>query len=171
MLSVVDDNAEQAAAPDAVRLAAWFHDAIYDPRTARNETDSAQLAAEVLGRLGVPAAVTAEVARLVLVTADHQPDDGDADAALLCDADLAVLAASRTEYQEYAAAVRDEYAFVSDDAFRKGRAAVLREFLGRSQIYQISILRARWEKSARANLEHEVSILDARTTEDDSDDP
>ena len=52
--------------------------------------------------LGVPRPRAAEVRRLVLLTAGHQVDPADADGALLCDADLAVLAARRG-YDKYAA--------------------------------------------------------------------
>src|SRR4051794_22476684 len=45
MLRVVDRLSKFAADPDAVRLAVWFHDAVYDPRAKDNEKLSAILAA------------------------------------------------------------------------------------------------------------------------------
>ena len=74
VLDAVDAAATHAARPDLVRLAAWWHDAVYDPRAAgdANERDSATLAERTLGGLGVPAPAATEVARLVLVTADHR---------------------------------------------------------------------------------------------------
>ncbi|CCA57354.1 hypothetical protein SVEN_4068, partial [Streptomyces venezuelae ATCC 10712] len=70
-----------------------------------------------------------EVARLVRLTTSHDPAPGDLNGETLCDADLAILATAPDTYQGYAAAVREEYAFVPDDAFREGRAAVLRHLL------------------------------------------
>ncbi len=70
-----------------------------------------------------------EVARLVRLTVTHDPDGGDLNGETLCDADLAVLASDPAAYAAYAAAVREEYGFVPDDAFREGRAAVLRHLL------------------------------------------
>lgn len=154
MLSIVD--AEGGA--DTVRLATWFHDAVYDPRSAgdANERESAALARAELGGLGVPAAVAVEVERLVLLTAGHAVAAGDTDGALLCDADLAVLARPPAEYDAYAAAVRREYAHVPDELFRAGRAAVLRSLLDLPALYRRPALAARWEAAARANLEREL---------------
>ena len=77
--------------PDAVRLAAWYHDVAYDPERADNEQVSAARARAGLRGL-VPDARVDEVERLVLLTAGHDPAPDDANGAVLCDADLAVLA-------------------------------------------------------------------------------
>ena len=80
--------------------------------------------------------ITAEVARLVRLTVTHDPAAGDTNGEVLCDADLAILAAAPEEYAAYAAAVREEYGFVPDDAFRDGRAAVLRQLLGLPRLFR-----------------------------------
>ena len=67
-------GAETGPDPRAVRLAAWFHDAVYagDPTApaGQDEADSAALARDVLTdpRLAVPADVVDEVARLGFMT-------------------------------------------------------------------------------------------------------
>jgi predicted metal-dependent HD superfamily phosphohydrolase len=140
-------------APAPVRLAAWYHDAVYDPRAADNEERSAALAAAQLPGLDVD---PAEVVRLVLLTRDHAADPTDPAGALLCDADLAILAAPEPEYAAYVAAVRAEYAFVPDDAFRAGRAAVLRRLLALPALFHAH---PGWEAPARANLSTELAQL------------
>ena len=162
MLSIVDEHAHEAADPEAVRLAVWFHDAVYDPRRTDNEDVSAALAARVLPRVGVAEDRVATVTRLVRLTATHDPTPADRDGILLCDADLAVLACEPAQYADYAAAVRAEYAHVPDEAFRTGRLAVLRHLAARPSLYQVPALRDRWEQRARANLAAELGALEAR---------
>jgi predicted metal-dependent HD superfamily phosphohydrolase len=145
----------------AVRMAAWFHDAIYDPRAADNEVASAGVAVAVLGPLGFDDATVAEVARLVQLTAGHRPVPADAAGAALCDADLAVLAGPPDANRAYAIAVRREYRHLSDSAFRRGRRAVLEDLRARPQMYATSAGRRRWEAAARANLAAELATLEA----------
>ncbi|MDP9798131.1 putative metal-dependent HD superfamily phosphohydrolase [Catenuloplanes nepalensis] len=161
MLSTVDSFAEKARDPDLVRLAVWFHDAIYDPTSSSNEEASALLATSELAALGVGADATAEVARLVRLTAGHAVADGDPNGALLCDADLEVLARPTADYELYTQRVRREYAHVPDELFRLGRAAVLRGLLGLPALFRDPELAARWEAPARANLSRELAALTA----------
>ncbi|MFC9813671.1 hypothetical protein ACFVJM_16575 [Streptomyces virginiae] len=161
VLARIDVLAPYAADPAAVRLAAWFHDAVYRPDRSENEERSAALAERALPELGVDAARTAEVARLVRLTVTHDPAPGDTDGEVLCDADLAVLAGSAQAYAAYAAAVRDEYGFVPDDAFRAGRAAVLRQLLDLPRLFRTPHGTAHWEAPARANLAAELAALTA----------
>lgn len=137
------------------RLAAWFHDAVYDPRLAGNEDRSARLAVELLAKLGFPAPDVAEVARLVRLTADHQPAASDASGAALCDADLAILGADAERYNEYATAIRAEYRHVPDAQFASGRLRILDDLLARENLYRTDLGRSRWQPQARANLSRE----------------
>ena len=143
--------------PDAVRLAALFHDAIYDPGSVTNEAESAFLAAQVL--TGVePSARVADVQRLVLATASHRASAPDE--AVLLDADLAVLGADRRRYLAYVRSVRQEFAHLPDDAWRTGRADVLRSLLALPRIYATPPMAA-LEDRARANLAAELASLEA----------
>lgn len=159
VLDAIDDLAEHAADPTAVRLAAWFHDAVYAGRPGEDEAASARLAADTLPAVGVSGPRVDEVVRLVRLTVDHNPETGDANGAVLCDADLAILAGDPEEYAAYAAAVREEYSHVADRDFRRGRAAVLRSLLGRDPLYRTSTAAHRWEAAARHNLMTELDLL------------
>ncbi|WP_406453157.1 hypothetical protein OG782_20940 [Streptomyces sp. NBC_00876] len=159
VLDRIDTLAGHAADADAVRLAAWFHDAVYRPDRSENEERSAVLAERALPEAGVPDAVTVEVARLVRLTVSHDPAAGDTNGEVLCDADLAILAASPKEYAEYAARVREEYGFVPDEAFREGRAAVLRQLLDLPALFRTPHGAERWEPKARHNLLTELELL------------
>jgi predicted metal-dependent HD superfamily phosphohydrolase len=81
------------------------------------------------------------------------------DGQLLCDADLAVLASPPSAYAAYTAAVREEYHFVPGDAFREGRAAVLRRLLDLPHLFRTPYGREHWEATARYNLRGELEML------------
>ncbi|GHB16369.1 MULTISPECIES: HD domain-containing protein [Streptomyces] len=159
VLDRVDTLARHAADPALVRLAVWFHDAVYRPDRTENEERSAALAERALPEAGVPDAAAAEVARLVRLTVTHDPADGDTNGEVLCDADLAILASGPQEYAAYAAQVREEYGFVPDGAFREGRAAVLRQLLGLPRLFRTPHGVAEWEPRARQNLTTELELL------------
>jgi predicted metal-dependent HD superfamily phosphohydrolase len=142
----------------AVLLAAWFHDAVYDG-AADVEERSAALAERELTATGCAETLVAEVARLVRLTAGHDPEPGDARGAVLCDADLAILAAPPERYAEYVAGVRREYAHLDDATFRAGRAAVLRDLAGRAQLFRTATGRDLWEDKARVNIAGELRRL------------
>ena len=143
---------------DAVVLAAWFHDAVYDA-VGDNEERSARLADAVLTQAGVPIPLVEEVTRLVRLTAGHDPAADDLPGQLLCDADLAILAAGRERYDAYVAGVRQEYAEVPDADFRAGRKAVLEDLLAHDTLFHSDAARERWEEKARANVSAEVAAL------------
>ena len=150
-----------AADADAVELAVWFHDAVYDAAApaGENEARSAGLAVDELTALGMAPSSVAEVERLVLLTSGHEVADGDANGAVLADADLTILGADPGRYARYAADVRAEYAHVPDDAWRTGRAAVLDGFLRRPRIYRTDRAHAALDAQARANLTAELATL------------
>jgi predicted metal-dependent HD superfamily phosphohydrolase len=140
-------------------LAAWLHDVIYDPRSKDNEERSAEYAHETLAALGVKRDERDEVARLILLTRKHETTPDDKDGQVLLDADLAVLGADQAEYDAYAAAIRREYHWVSDDDYRAGRRAVLQRFLARPRIFNVPVMHTTVEPRARANLAREIASL------------
>ena len=159
VLWVIEEQAATARDLDAVRLAAWFHDAVYDPRRVDNEEASALLAEASLPELHIEPARVAEVARLVRLTASHDPMPGDRNSGLLTDADLAILAATPEAYRTYTVAIRREYAHVPEAAFVTGRTAVLRNLLDLPWLFHTPVLRERWEEPARANIAWELAGL------------
>ncbi|MFJ9908608.1 hypothetical protein ACIRVK_38105 [Streptomyces sp. NPDC101152] len=155
-IDVLDKHAED---PDVVRLAAWFHDAVYLPDRSENEERSARLAERALPEAGVSQEKTAEVARLVRLTVTHDPADDDHDGQVLCDADLAILASPPSAYAAYTAAVREEYHFVPNDAFRTGRSRILRQLLALPRLFRTPYGERTWEATARYNLASELEML------------
>jgi predicted metal-dependent HD superfamily phosphohydrolase len=146
----------------AVVAAAFFHDVVYDTTRTDNEAVSSQVARRALEELGWAPARAASVAGLVGATAGHAAiaATGESlDTAVLLAADLAVLASDPASYAEYVVGVRAEYAHVSDAAWRKGRAFVLRGFSERPAIFDPALGLDAWERRARANLAAELAGL------------
>ncbi|WP_066956726.1 HD domain-containing protein [Streptomyces lushanensis] len=161
VLDHIDTLAEYADDPDVVRLAAWFHDAVYRPDRSENEERSARLAERALSEAGLSDTRTREVARLVRLTTTHAAAPGDRDGAVLCDADLAILASAQDAYAAYQSAVREEYGFVPDAEFRAGRAAVLEQLLALPGLFRTPHAVREWEHRARHNLTTELDALRA----------
>jgi predicted metal-dependent HD superfamily phosphohydrolase len=161
VLDRVEELREAGAAFDheAVGLAAWFHDGVYDGQAGAEERSAEDRSAlwALTALAGLP--VADEVARLVRLTENHAPDDRDANGCALSDADLAILAAPAERYAEYTADVRREYASVPDDLFRAGRAAVLRDLLAKPSLFHTAHAREHWEARARANVEAELDRI------------
>lgn len=154
----VDQLAAYADDPDAVRLAAWYHDCIYDG-LPDDEERSARRAEEDLSRLDVAPGMVDEVARLVRMTVSHDPAPGDRNGEVLSDADLAALALPRDLYRLNTAEIRAEYAHIPDEVFRKGRRQVLVSLLEGPGVFRTEPGRQWWEAAARDNLRAELAAL------------
>jgi predicted metal-dependent HD superfamily phosphohydrolase len=152
--------ADEPGDPVAVGLGAWYHDAVYEG-AHDDEERSALLAEQQLAGAGVARGLVVEVARLVRLTATHAPALADHNGRVLCDADLAILAAEPERYADYVAGVRTDFAHLPDADFRSGRAAVLRDLLGRPALFHTETARTRWEDLARTNIAKELAGLDA----------
>jgi predicted metal-dependent HD superfamily phosphohydrolase len=159
VLTRVEELADYAVDIDAVRLAAWYHDAVYRGRPD-DEERSAQLAEADLAALGVDPSLVAEVARLVRLTINHQPGHGDLNGEALSDADLAPLGVEPRRYRANTAAIRAEYGHVPDNDLRARRARVVRELLSGPGVFHTPLARSRWESRARANLTDELHALE-----------
>jgi predicted metal-dependent HD superfamily phosphohydrolase len=143
--------------PALVEVALWFHDAVYDPRSATNEEDSLQLAAECLAIAGVQPGAIETVRQLILSTKTHEPTS--ADAALVIDVDLAILGQPSGRFWEYEQAIKAEYRWVPAATFAEKRAEILARFLQRPAIYHTAPLRLKYEAAARANLQAAIAHL------------
>lgn len=166
VLGRVDELSQETHDPDLVRLAAWYHGAVFSARVhplqpargGEDETASAHLALAELEDLGVPSDRARRVAGLVNALARHAPDPADFDGAVLCDADLAVLAAEPQRYKEYLRAVRAEYEHIPVAEYVRTRIAIVTRLLGRETLFS-SPLGSAWEEPARQNLTAELQRL------------
>lgn len=155
----VQDILSLAAHPAEVLVGLWFHDAIYDTRRHDNEQQSADWARTEVRELGAGAESAQRIHDLIMFTR-HSAAPAGVDAQVLVDADLSILGAPPARFQEYEAQVRREYAWVSDDLFRSGRARILMELLDRPHLYSTAHFRERYEARARRNLQQSLTDLE-----------
>ena len=146
----------QALDPAALEFAIWFHDVIYDPRASDNEEQSARFAVESLK--GARDDLDARVSDLVLTTTTHLPGSIP-DAASLIDIDLSILGKPAKRFDEYEAAIREEYSWVSMNVYCEKRAAILQSFLQRDRIFRTPFFFDRYEVQARQNLANSIGKL------------
>jgi len=143
------------------RLAAWFHDAVYDPRArdGANEADSAALARDTLRSLRFGDEDIDAIDRLIRLTARHDADASEPLEAAFHDADLWILSAPGTRFDGYCDQVREEYSYVPDQDYRSGRSAILGPLMHRDRIYRTAHALHAWENPARINLGRELARL------------
>jgi predicted metal-dependent HD superfamily phosphohydrolase len=155
----------------AVRAEPWntrlacaiaYHDAVYDAARRDNEARSAAMWRQA--RPDLPAEDVEWVAATILATADHlgaSPEPGMAPQswaarAWMLDLDLSPLGEEQAAFDANTAALRHEFAHLSDEAWAKGRAAFLRSFAAAPRLFRTPVLHAAFEAPARANLAREA---------------
>jgi predicted metal-dependent HD superfamily phosphohydrolase len=160
VVQTVDSLAAHTKHPKAVNLAAWLHDVVYDSTASDNEERSAAYAELLCVELSIPEG--GRVATLIRATKTHDAA-GDADAAVLIDADLAILGADEATYRIYADDIRREYAWVQEVEYQGGRQRILKEFLSRPRIFHYL---SHLEEVARRNIAQEIDRLESAASRD-----
>jgi predicted metal-dependent HD superfamily phosphohydrolase len=101
----VEDIISLAQHPAEVSVGLWFHDAIYDTQRHDIEERSANWARDAARDLGVSAESAQRIHDLIMFTR-HAVEPAGIDAQVLVDADLSILGARPSRFQEYEAQVR-----------------------------------------------------------------
>ena len=144
----VDGGVDDA---DAVELALWFHDVIYQLGAPDNEQRSAEwFAAQAAGHL--PADFIDRVAGYILDTT-HREAPAAPGAKWVVDADLSGIGMDGESFGRDGDKIRREFAHLSDAEFARGQAGFLRGLLARERIYYTDFFRDLCEARARRNIE------------------
>ncbi len=150
LLGLFSEYRHQLQNPNNVLLAILFHDAVYNPKAADNEQQSAALFASLLRN---PAdACLVPVQAMIMATAGHALTTPNADADLFLSMDLAILGAEPKRFWQYEGQIRYEFAHVPDAAYRAGRAAIMGKLAARTPLYAAPALESRFGAQARQNL-------------------
>jgi Uncharacterized protein conserved in bacteria len=133
-------------------LALWYHNLVTSGTRGRHEEAAAAVAATELLGAGFAWAEVGQVARLVLVTADHLPRAELPESRLVSDADLSGLAAP-FELVDAGFQDRREELFELDDQERiDGQRQWVHQMLARDRIFHTDTGAQLWEERARENL-------------------
>ena len=158
MLNAIECLEHQFQDPDAVRLAAFFHDVVYLPGSTDNERSSAERLRSSL-RPEIDAEIVEAACQMIMATREHRAT-GDSSVDLFIDVDMAILAAPWPEYARYADGVMREFAAVfGEPAYREGRVAIfLDPIIARGSVF-VTPLYAPRNAGAMKNMAREREIL------------
>lgn len=145
--------------PDEVRVAIWFHDAIYNTKGSGNEPKSAEWASSVIEQAGLGKDVAMRVSQLILATC-HTGEVAGIDEQIMVDVDLTILGRSEMIFWKYEDNIRREYAWVPEKIFKQKRAEILRGFLKRKYIYHLDVYRSQYEQMAHKNIREAIRRLE-----------
>jgi len=158
-LAAYDDAAAALGTDDAVEMALWFHDAIFEAGVRDNEAQSAEwFANEASGYL--PDDFIAGVKGLIMAT-DHRDPPQDFQAQFVVDVDLWGLAQPWDAFFADTHDLRREARRSTDEAFARGQGGFLRTLVDRPQVYSTAHFQALFEKDARHNIERLLALFES----------
>lgn len=157
LLNLLDKYKLKIQRPALFELAVWYHDAIYNAKAKDNELQSAKLAQSLFEDYLDDLALN-YVNDLIMSTEGHSPRVETEDTYLFLDFDLSILAADKATYDQYSAAIWQEYKIAYIKVlYKMGRKKVLKNFLARPNIYFSSLFTGAIEKKARKNMALELN--------------
>jgi len=146
----------------AILLAIFFHDAIYNAQASDNEEQS-NILFETTAFDDDQSALKSKVSSMILATKTHNATNAEDHAIkLLLDLDMAVLGKDPDAYLAYASLIRKEYQHVDQEVYCSKRAEILQAFLDNTDhIFATDLFRDLYEAKARENLRNEIEVLQA----------
>lgn len=153
----VDTECKQ---PDAVELAIWFHDAIYNFPAYENEKLSAAFFMEKSEHL-LDTPFRQRVEALIIATEHVYPPE-DPDQRILVDVDLSSFGLPWDQFAADGKNIRDELHYLSDADFYSGQIAFMESLLGRERIFNTAHFYDSYETKARENVMRYLDSLSER---------
>jgi predicted metal-dependent HD superfamily phosphohydrolase len=163
-LEELDGIGDGAIFSATATMAVIYHDIVYNAGYRQNEAESALLALKAFERLN-PWRVDSDLLRRMILASHHRGRVTDLDVQYFLDIDLAILGQSDERYGEYSQAIREEYSYVGDVEYAKGRVAFLDKLINRpGGIYYTDYFKSKYEIKARANMILERNVLEGTLT-------
>lgn len=141
---------------ESMTFACIYHDIIYDTTKIDNEEKSSDYAGGVLSNLKFSENLILMTKKLIISTKNHIPSDDTFDSKIFLDGDLSILGTDKEKYSLYSRSIRNEYSWLCDEDYHKGRKNILEKFLGRERIFYTDEFYELYEKKARNNIMNEI---------------
>ncbi len=161
LITELAEISTQLASTDAVLLAAYYHDIIYDPLRSDNEEQSAILARDRLEQAEVPDFIIEQTIVCIMATRSHVLTESS-DANYFTDADLSVLGQAAAVYKKYSSHIRQEYEQYPDGVYWPARRKILSGFLQMPRIFKTGFFYKKYESQARNNITAEMAAIEKR---------
>lgn len=150
--SLVDD-------PDALELAIWFHDVIYEPGKPDNEARSAQLYLQLSDGVHDDA-TRGLVDRLIMATLHLGCSLPDREAAYMVDIDLSSFGLPWDEFLRDSENLRREATHLDDAQYHDKAKAFHQSLRARARFYYTDFFADRYEARAHQNIERYLAWID-----------
>lgn len=145
-----------------VTYAIWYHDAIYNPYSSRNEEMSAALFRTEHCNSHIDLRLhLSSIEDAILETAHHTTDliEPAHTTALMLDIDLAGLGQSWDTFSINGEDIRLEYSHLDDETFIRGRIKFLEALKARKSLYYTKFFHHTYELVAQTNVDSELKRL------------
>jgi len=141
---------------EACLWSVWYHDYVYQPGKGNNEAKSAKIAASGMRTVGVLDSIIDKVEDIINATKHHTSIDAVSD--LFLDADMAILGADAVTYQQYVAAVKQEFKNIPAVLFNNGRKKFLTALLVQDELFLTDLFNEQYGEQAKSNIRGELGL-------------
>ncbi|MDE1463445.1 HD domain-containing protein [Spartinivicinus poritis] len=156
-LEQLDLVSELLTAPDAVEMAIWFHDVIYERGACDNEIQSAQFFKDYAAEKLNPE--FADLVYSLILDTTHKHTPTTLDGQYLADIDLSSMALPWQEFLRDSTNVRAECSHLCDNEFYPKQLAFLESLLERKQFFFTDFFQQRFGDQAQDNLQRLIKQL------------
>ena len=153
-LNQLDLATHEMVDPDAVEMAIWFHDLIYEISGTENERESADYFEKQSAQVMAPG-FRKKVYEMIMTTI-HGKAIPQEDARYVVDVDLSSFGMPWDDFAEDSEAVRKESTNLSDVEFFAIQCPFLQTLLDRPRIFFTDFYRDLYENRARANIQRQL---------------
>ena len=157
LLQLIDEENVSIENRITLILAAFYHDAIYNATSSKNEEESAKILRTDFNKINIESEIIDLAIQFILDTKTHQSTHSLSQ--LFLDMDLSILGVESEAYLAYTKQVRKEFKCFPDLIYRIGRKKFIQKTLAQPFIFYNDNFRNKLEKKVIENLTNELKTL------------